>query len=80
MNITEATVLRLEELCTINDLTFNALANIAGLPPSTLKNIINGNSKNPGIITIKILCDGLGITIKDFFDSELFCNLEQEIY
>lgn len=56
------------------------MANNAGLSPSTLKNILNGNSKNPGIVTIKIICDGLNITIKDFFNSEIFDDIEQEIY
>lgn len=80
MKIREAVIIRITDLCKKRDLSYNALANQAGLPPSTLKNIINGHSGNPGICTIKILCDGLNITIKDFFDCKLFENLEQEIF
>lgn len=79
MKIREATVLRIKELCKDKELSFNALANISGLSPSTLKNILNGNSKNPGISTIKIICDGMDITIRDFFDSIIFDKLDQEI-
>ena len=46
---------------------------------STLKNIINGGSQNAGIVTIKKLCDGLEISLYDFFDTETFKTLEQEI-
>lgn len=49
------------------------------VPPSTLKNILNGVSKNPGVVTIKLLCDGLNIILADFFNTEEFKNLEQEI-
>ena len=80
MTITQAVVIRIKELCFEQNLSYNAMANVSGLPPSTLKNIINGNSKNPGISTIKTICDGLDISIKDFFDSDVFDSLEQEIY
>ena len=49
------------------------------VPPSTVKNILNGASKNPGVVTIKMLCDGLGISVVEFFDTEEFRKLEQEI-
>ena len=51
----------------------------AGIPPSTVKNILNGASKNPGVVTIKMICDGLGISLTEFFDTDLFKELEQEI-
>lgn len=70
---------RLLEICQQRDLAINALANDAGLSPSTVKNIINGASQNPGIVTLKKICDGLGITLVDFFSTEDFQNLEQEI-
>ena len=79
MKIREATVLRILDLCRINNITLNALAYKSGLSPSTLKNIISGNSKNPGIVTIKILCDGLDISIDEFFNSDFFKDLEQEL-
>ena len=71
--------LRILELCEERDLTINALANISALPPSSIKNILYGKSKNPKIATIKIICDGLAIELKTFFDSPLFVGLEQEI-
>ena len=60
-------------------MAINALARSAAVPPSTLKNIVNGVSKNPGIVTIKMLCDGLDISLIEFFDTEEFRALEQEI-
>lgn len=70
---------RIIELCSERNMSINGLARSAGLPPTTVKNILNGASRNPGIVTIKIICDGLGITLIDFFDTESFKNLEQEI-
>lgn len=70
---------RILKLCEEKDLTINALANEAGLPPSSIKNILYGKSKNPKIATIKIICDGVNISLKDFFDSPEFDRLEQEI-
>ena len=55
------------------------LARLSAVAPSTLKNIMNGGSQNPGIVTIKMLCDGLGITLTEFFDTDDFRHLEQEI-
>jgi Helix-turn-helix. len=79
MKTREAIAKRIEELCEQNNLTINGLATQAAVPPSTVKNIIYGVSRNPGIVTIKMLCDGLDISIQDFFDSPLFKDLEQEI-
>ncbi len=69
---------RIFELCQENRIAINKLAHLSGISPSTLKNIVYGRSKNPGVVTIKYLCDGLGITLIDFFDSELFRELEKE--
>lgn len=55
------------------------LAIESAVAPSTIKNILYGKSKNPGIVTIKMLCDGFGISLIEFFDTEEFANLEQEI-
>lgn len=60
-------------------MTINKLATVSAVPPSTIKNILYGKSHNPGIVTLKMLCDGFGITISDFFDTPTFKNLEQEI-
>ena len=70
---------RILELCRERNLALHALARSAGVAPSTVKSIINGTSKNPGIVTIKMLCDGLNISLTEFFDTEAFRNLEQEI-
>lgn len=70
---------RILNLCEEHNLTINALAELSALPPSSLKNILYGRSKNPQILTIKIICDGLGITLGEFFSTPEFDNLEQEI-
>jgi transcriptional regulator with XRE-family HTH domain len=79
MKSREAVAKRITDLCNERGITVNALANLAAVPPSTVKNIIYGVSKNPGIATIKMLCDGLDITLIEFFDNEIFLDLEQEI-
>ena len=79
MTTREAVVQRIIELCDERDITINAIANISAIPPSTIKNIIYGVSKNPGVVTIKMICDGFDISLAEFFDSELFNELEQEI-
>jgi transcriptional regulator with XRE-family HTH domain len=79
MNISQAVIKRIEELCMERNLTINALSNISGVTQSTVNDIVKGTTYNAGIATIKKLCDGLGISIRDFFDSDLFTNLEQEI-
>lgn len=75
----EAVVLRIKKLCDERNLKISQLAYNAGMPPSTLKNIMKGNSKNTGIVTIKMICDGLNVSLDDFFHCGLFRDLEQEI-
>ncbi|MBQ4562258.1 MAG: helix-turn-helix transcriptional regulator [Clostridia bacterium] len=70
---------RILHLCGERNISINKLANICGLPPSSIKNILYGKSHNPKILTLKMICDGLEITLKEFFDTEEFENLEQEI-
>ena len=70
---------RILQLCRERNLSLNGLAHLSAVPPSTLKSILNGDSKNPGVVTIKLLCDGWGITLADFFDTDEFRSLEQEI-
>ena len=79
MKTREAVVKRLQELCAERNLSMNGLAYASALPPSTVKNIFYGVSCNPGVVTLKILCDGLGITLQYFFDADVFRELEQEI-
>lgn len=77
--IYKATIDRLNELLAEKGLTVSGLAYLSGVSESTIKSILNGQSKNPGIVTIKKLCDGLEISVNDFFESSFFTNLEQEI-
>lgn len=78
MNTRQSVANRLMKLCDERRLALNALANLSVVPPSTLKSIINGDSRNPGIVTIKLLCEGLGITLYDFFNDDSFRTDEQE--
>lgn len=80
MRIYEATTKRLNDLMKEKKFTPNKLAYKSGISQATVKSIMNGESRNPGIVTIKKLCDGLGITINDFFSSDEFKNLEQELF
>lgn len=79
MNISQAVVKRIEELCRKHKLTVNSLSNASGITQSTVNDIVSGTTYNAGIVTIKKLCDGLGISVREFFDCDLFSNLEQEI-
>lgn len=72
MKTTEAVTKRILDLCKERDITPNKLGTLAGLDPSTITSIFYGKSKNPGIVTIKTICDGLEISIFDFFDDEMF--------
>ena len=69
--------LRIQQLCAAHGYNINSLARQAGVPPTTVK-IIYDNSRNPGVVTIKLLCDGLGISLYDFFDTDQFKSTEPE--
>ena len=79
MTIGEAVRQRIVELCQERNISFNKLSSMSGVTQSTVNNIVSGRTNSATISTIKKLCDGLGITIDDFFHSELFVGLEQEI-
>lgn len=79
MNISEAVRLRILELCRERLITVNKLSIICGITQSTLSNIINRTIKNPTVATVKKICDGLEISMAEFFTSPIFDNLEQEI-
>lgn len=70
---------RILQLLGEKKMSIHKLAMESAVPPSSIKNILYGKSQNPGIVTLKMLCDGLGITLIEFFDTEEFRNLEQEI-
>lgn len=70
---------RILQLCEERNISINHLATISALPPSSVKNILYGKSQNPKLLTIKLICDGLGITLGEFFSAPAFDALEQEI-
>ena len=70
---------RLLVLCEEKRMSIHKLATESAVPPSTIKNILYGKSQNPGVVTLKMLCDGLGISIAEFFNTPEFESLEQEI-
>ncbi len=70
---------RILQLLGEKKMSIHQLALESAVPPSSIKNILYGKSQNPGIVTIKMLCDGFGITLIDFFNTEEFANLLQEI-
>lgn len=79
MGIHDFVVKRILELCQEKGITPNALSYMSGVSQSTIKSILNGESKNPGIVTIKKICDGLDISVVAFFDTEDYYRLEQEM-
>ena len=76
MKLHEAVGKRILEFCKDRDITPNKLCTMSGVIQSTVNSIFSGRSQNPKFATIQYLCEGLGITLKDFFDSPLFKNIE----
>lgn len=79
MSLKEAFRNRIFDLCNKNNISINKLSTICGMTQSTLNSIINTGSNDPKLSTIKKICDGLEITLAQFFDTPEFNNLEQEI-
>ena len=79
MNTKEAVAKRILDLCAERNMAVNALASISGVSPSTIYSMLNEKSKNPGVVSLKKICDGLGITLGEFFSTPEFDELEQEI-
>ncbi len=79
MDTVSAVKNRILKLCGERNISINKLATICALPPSSIKNILYGKSQNPKLLTIKMICDGLDITLGQFFSTTEFDNLEQEI-
>ena len=79
MRVSEAVRLRILDLCKQNDITLNKLSTICGITQSTLNNIISGRNSTTTVSTVQKICDGVEITILEFFSSPLFHILEQEI-
>lgn len=70
---------RILTLCDERGITISKLATLSGLPPSSIKNILYGRSRNPQILTIKMICDGVDISLGEFFSTPEFDSLEQTI-
>ena len=79
MGVKDAVVERFNELMKQKGLLPNALANLSGVTPSTVYSMLDGKRRDISIITIKKLCDGLEITLGEFFSTPEFDALEQEI-
>ncbi len=79
MRVKEAVVYRFKEICRERKIKYNELATMSGVTPSTVYSMMDEDRKDVSMITVKKLCDGLGISLEEFFHSELFQNLEQEI-
>lgn len=79
MDIKDVIVKRFLELCAERNIKINELANISGVTPSTAYSMVDKNRRDISIRTIKKFCDGLGITLGEFFSTPEFDSLEQEI-
>ena len=79
MNTYETVKNRILQLLGEKKMSIHKLAMESAVAPSSIKNILYGKSQNPGIVTIKMLCDGFSITLIEFFDTKEFAELEQEI-
>lgn len=78
MKISKAMSEKILKLCDERNISVNKLATICCLTQSTVQNIVECNSNNPKLLTIVRICDGLGITLKDFFDDSIFINVDRE--
>ena len=79
MKVGEAVRERIRGLCAERGITINQLATLSGITQSTLNNIVSGRNNSATVATIQKICNGLNISLLDFFDNDLFRNLEQEI-
>ena len=76
MNAKEAVARRIQALCADRRIAIDALANLRGVAPATIYSILNVKSQNPGVVTIPKICDGLEISVRDFFDDPVFEGLD----
>ena len=79
MTIGEAVRIRIMDLCQQRSLNINQLSLMCGITQSTLNNIVNGRNRSTTVSTIQKICDGLGINIQEFFASDIFPSIEQEV-
>ena len=78
MNMSEAVARRITELCKERDISIYRLAYLSGIPRTTLQHIAGSEKSNPRLLNIKRICDGLEISLFDFFDTDYFKNLDPE--
>lgn len=79
MSVKDAVAIHFQELCDERDIKINKLANLFGVTPSTVYSMLDERRRDLSIVTIKKLCDGLDISLEDFFSAPIFQDLEQEI-
>ena len=79
MNAADAVARRIEMLCEEHHIVVNALANLCGMPPSTIYSMLNAKSRSPGVVSIQKICAGLEISVREFFDDPLFESLDEVI-
>ena len=80
MSMKEAIVKRFQQLCQERNIKYNELANLSGVTPSTVYSMMDERRKDVSAITVKKLCDGLGISVSQFYNDPIFESLEQEIF
>lgn len=80
MNVKEAAAKRIELICKERRIAYNGLANTCGITPSTIYSIFDPKRRDISLTTVKKICDGLEITLGEFFSHPLFDTLEQEIF
>ena len=78
MKLNDATREKITKIIQERNITINKLASMSCLTQSTVDSLVNGKSKNPKLLTIVRICDGLGISLSEFFDDELFRNIDRE--
>lgn len=79
MTVKDAVAVRLRDICTRRGIRANELANISGVTPSTVYSLLDTRRRDVSVTTVKKLCDGLEITLGEFFAAPVFDELEQEI-
>lgn len=78
MKVDKAVSEKINKILIERNLTVNKLATISCLTQSTVESLVNGRSKNPKLLTIMKICDGLNISLDEFFDDEIFNNIDNE--
>ena len=78
MHISEAISIKITKICNEKNVSVNKIASMSCLTQSTVQHLVDHRSKNPKLLTLVRICDGLGITLKEFFDDELFNNINRE--